>query len=204
MTKECKTTQNNDKKHKDLSEKPIFNDLKLKLNEVTVPVVLTEDMKEILMPLGLNKENIRYWKFPYASKKVPIVFMGVETNKEDLCRKYFNDTVSDYLKQHKRDEKLLSLDEMLDSEFDDNKKGIDPTGNNESNETIFYELLYNELINKLNTIDPKMAICIDMIIKGFKTKEILEKLDLGVAKTQGYEFIKKTKHTAKIIIEEIY
>lgn len=49
--------------------------------EVLVPVVLDEEMKKTLEPMGLNKENAEKWKFPYASEKVTIVFIPVEEAK---------------------------------------------------------------------------------------------------------------------------
>ncbi|MDZ5550109.1 hypothetical protein U1294_08570, partial [Enterococcus cecorum] len=56
------------------------------------------------------------------------------------------------------------------------------------------------LLNKLSQIDDKMSQCINMLAKGYKKREILESLDLGLAKTQGYEFIKKAQNLSKKII----
>ncbi|BFQ95714.1 helix-turn-helix transcriptional regulator [Enterococcus cecorum] len=57
-----------------------------------------------------------------------------------------------------------------------------------------------DLLNKLSQIDDKMSQCINMLAKGYKKREILESLDLGLAKTQGYEFIKKAQNLSKKII----
>lgn len=185
------------KNYVDLSKQTTFNGKKAEENEVIIPVVFNEEMKITLRPLGLNKAYVRTWKFPNTSMKVPVVFMAVEPKQAAACWKHFNSEVSRYLKQYETDENLLSLDKMLDDIADDDKRGYDPTGTTKYDDIHLYEILLSELLENLMKLDPKMALCIEMLTQGYKKGEILEALELGVAKTQGYEFIKKAQELAK-------
>lgn len=188
------------KTYVNLSKQTTFNGKKVEENEVIVPVVFNEEMEITLRPLGLNKANVRKWKFPNTSMKVPVVFMAVDPTQEAACWKYFNNEVSRYLKQYDFDENIISLDKMLDDIVDEDKRGFDPTGSTKYDDLYLYEILLAELLEKIMRIDPKMALCIEMLTQGYKKGEILEALELGVAKTQGYEYIKKAQEIAKKMI----
>ena len=90
--------------YKDFSNRKPYNDIPCKPGEVLVPVVLDEEMKKTLDPMGLNKENAEKWKFPYASEKVTVVFIPVDEKKKDVSMKLFNRQVSDYLGRNTKDE----------------------------------------------------------------------------------------------------
>lgn len=187
-------------KYENIQGEKTFNGKQAVENEVIVPVVLTESMKMTLKPHGLKKEYVRYWKIRNVTKKVPIVFMSVSKDEEEASIKFFNFEIKEYLNQYSKDEALISLDSLLNDLNDSDKQGYDPTGTTKINDDYFYDLLLLDLLNKLSQIDDKMSQCINMLAKGYKKREILESLDLGLAKTQGYEFIKKAQNLSKKII----
>ena len=60
------------------------------------------------------------------------------------------------------------------------------------------------LIDDLNELDENFGRIIQLLSDGYKKGEILEMVDLGTEKTQGYAFIKKAQKTAKEIYDKKY
>ena len=81
---------------KSYTEQVPFNNIPCTSNEVLAPVVLTDDMKEMLKHRGLDPKNIRSWKFPYTMKVVPVAFIQVRTDEIENTIKYFNNQVNEY------------------------------------------------------------------------------------------------------------
>lgn len=185
----------------DLSKEVAFNGEPCSENEVLVPVILSEDMRKTLMTAGFKQEYAKTWRFPGTSQKVPVAFVPWPKESKEEGIKEFNRQVSDYLKRFKRDTNLVSLDEIFDNINDEDKKSKDPTGTRKFDSSLEYEILLADVISELNKINSKMAMCIDMLTQGYKKCEILECLELGVAKTQGYEFIKNDQKLAKKMID---
>lgn len=184
-------------KYENIQNEKTFDGKQASENEVIVPVLLSENMRMTLKPRGLKKEYVRYWKIRNITKKIPVVFIAVDKDEEETCIKFFNSEIKEYLTQYSKDEQLISLDSLMSDLNASDKRGYDPTGTTKTSDDYFYEALLFDLLNKLSKIDDKMCQCINMLVEGYKKREILESLNLGVAKTQGYEFIKKTQELSK-------
>ena len=60
------------------------------------------------------------------------------------------------------------------------------------------------LVSDLSEQDEIMGKIIRLLADGFQKKEILDKVDLGKGKTQGYAFIEKAQKAALKIYNEKY
>jgi len=60
------------------------------------------------------------------------------------------------------------------------------------------------LIDELASQDENMGKIMKLLFDGYQKKEILEKVNLGKGKTQGYEFISKTQRLAKELYDKNY
>lgn len=99
-------------------------------------------------------------------------------------------------KEMKVTQEELSLDEFLDNIDDEDGKGFDPTGTTENEGKAMLLMAIEILINELSSQDENMGKIIKLLADGFQKKEILDQVDLGKGKTQGYAFIEKTQKIA--------
>ena len=191
------TIKEKDNFHKDFSNRKPYNDIPCRTGEVLVPVVLDEEMKKTLEPMGLNKENAEKWKFPYASEKVTVVFIPVEERKKDVSMKLFNKQVSDYLGRNIKDEwdELLSTDKFLEDAEDEDGAGFDPTGSTVKEDFELLKTMIFDLIEEAKEMNPKYGRVLELLATDHDKGEIVSELKLG--KSQGYDVIKKAQAFAK-------
>ena len=196
---------NKDKFYRDFSNRKPFNNIPCKADEELVPVVLNDDVRITLKQAGLDWDNIESWRFPHASKLVPVAFVPNKKGNMDTWMKWFNSEVECYLKHNPDSEAdVLSLDEFLENINDEKGKGFDPTGNTKNEDTALLTMTFNMLIADLTEQDAKMGKIINLLAEGYQKKEILGKVALGKGKTQGYAFIEKTQKIAKDIYDKNY
>ena len=183
--------------YKDFSNRKSYNDIPCKPREVLVPVVLDEEMKKTLEPMGLNKKNAEKWKFPYASEKVTVVFVPVAEEKKDVSMKLFNRQVSDYLGRNTKDEwdELLSTDKFLEDAEDEEGTGFDPTGSSVREDFELLKTMIFDLIEEAKQMNPKYGRVLELLAADYDKGEIVSELKLG--KSQGYDIIKKAQAFAK-------
>ena len=115
----------------------------------------------------------------------------------DVYMKFFNSEVERFLK-HKDEEQSddLSLEKFLEDIDDEDGEGFDPTGTTENEDKAFVMMVFELLIEELEAQDVNMGKIIRLLADGFQKKEILDQVDLGKGKTQGYAFIEKTQKIA--------
>lgn len=190
--------------YRDFSNRKSFNNIPVGADEELVPAVLTKDMQKTLIHLGLDKENAETWTFPHG-KKVPVVFIPNRKGLMDVYMKIFNSEVERYLK-HKDEVQTedLSLDRFLEDIDDEDGNGFDPTGTTAYEDEAFLMQVFDMLVEDLSKQDENMGKIISLLAEGFQKKEILEKLNIGKGKTQGYAFIEKTQKIALKIYNEKY
>ena len=183
--------------YKDFSNRKPHNDIPCRTGEVLVPVVLDEEMKKTLEPMGLNKENAEKWKFPYASEKVTVVFIPVEEAKKEVSMKIFNKQVSDYLGRNTKDEwdELLSVDKFLEDAEEEDEVGFDPTGSTAREDFELLKTMIFDLIKEAKEMNPKYGKVLELLAADYGKGEIVSELKLG--KSQGYDVIKKAQAFAK-------
>lgn len=192
-----------------LCEQTSFNGVPCEENEVLLPVVLSEDMVETLKCSGFNKKYAKTWKFRGVKKKVPVAFVPWAKELEEEGIKLFYEQVSDYLKRFDYDKNVVSLDELEESEKEDdslNKKRKrfkkDPLGTRKFDEAEIYKYALAYLLKRLEEIDPTYAEYIFWKEQGYNKKEVLEILNLGVKKSQAYDIIKKIEKKTHEIMDE--
>ena len=193
-----------DEFYRDFSNRKSFNGVACGADEELVPVVLTADMKETLKPAGLIYDYVETWTFP-GGKKIPVVFIPNKKGFMDIYMKFFNSEVERYIKhidEVKSDD--LSLDKFMEDNDDEDGNGYDPTGTTENEYKAFLMMMFEMLVSELEARDVNMAKIIRLLADGFQKKEILEKVDLGKGKTQGYAFIEKTQKIALKLYNEKY
>ena len=117
--------------------------------------------------------------------------------------KFFNSEVERFLK-HMDEEQTddLSLDKFLEDIDDEDGSGFDPTGTTENEDKAFIMMVFELLVEELEAQDVNMGKIIRLLADGFQKKEILDQVDLGKGKTQGYAFIEKTQKIALKIYNE--
>lgn len=193
-----------DKHYRDFSNRKAFNNVPVGAHEELVPMVLTEEMKTTLKPMGLDYKNVETWTFPYG-KKVKVFFASNKKGSMDVYMKTFYAEVERYLK-HKDEEHIdaLSLDKFLEDTTDGDYNGFDPTGTTDYDDKAQSLMILEELIEDVEAKDANMGKIIRLLYEGFKKNEILKKVDLGKAKTQGYVFIEKTQKITLEIYNEKY
>lgn len=193
-----------DKHYRDFSNRKAFNNVPVGAHEELVPMVLTEEMKTTLKPMGLDYKNVETWTFPYG-KKVKVFFASNKKGSMDVYMKTFYTEVERYLK-HKDEERIdaLSLDKFLEDTNNDDYNGFDPTGTTDYDDKEQSFMILDELIEDVEAKEANMGKIIRLLFEGFKKNEILKKVDLGKGKTQGYAFIGKTQKIALEIYNEKY
>ena len=183
--------------YKDFSNRRPYNDIPYRTGEVLVPIVLDEEMKKTLEPMGLNKENAEKWKFPYASEKVTVVFIPVEEVKKEVSMKLFNKQVSDYLDRNTKTEwdELLSIEKFLEDTEDEDRASFDPTGSTAREEFEVLKTMIFDLIEEAKEMNPKYGRVLELLATDHDKGEIVSELKIG--KSQGYDVIKKAQAFAK-------
>lgn len=190
--------------YRDFSNRKSFNNRPVGDDEELVPAVLTNEMKTTLKPMGLDYRNVETWTFPHG-KKVPVVFIANKKGFMDIYMKFFNEEVERFLKnKDKESSSDLSLDKFLEDIDDEDGEGYDPTGTTENEDKAFMMMVFELLIEELEAQDVNMGKIIRLLAEGFQKKEILEKIDLGKGKSQGYAFIEKTQKVALKLYNEKY
>lgn len=193
-----------DEFYRDFSNRKSFNNVACGKDEELVPAVLTAEMKVTLKPMGLIYDNVETWTFP-GNKKVPVVFIPNKKGFMDIYMKFFNGEVERYLKHTDEvDSDDLSLDKFMEDIDDEDGNGYDPTGTTENEDKAFLMMVFEMLVSELEAQDVNMGKIIRLLSDGFQKKEILEKVDLGRGKTQGYAFIEKTQKIALKLYNEKY
>lgn len=190
--------------YRDFSNRKSFNNFPVGADEELVPAVLTKEMKETLKPLGFDSENVETWTFLHG-KKVPVVFIPNKKGFMDVYMKFFNSEVERYLKHTDEiQSEDLSLDKFLEDIDDEDGNGFDPTGTTANEDEAFLMQVFDMLVTDLSEQDENMGKIIRLLADGFQKKEILEKVNIGKGKTQGYSFIEKTQKIALKIYNEKY
>jgi len=193
-----------DEFYRDFSNRKSFNGVPCSTDEELVPAVLTAELKETLKSTGFIYDNVETWTFP-GGKKITVVFIPNKKGFIDIYMKFFNSEVERYLK-HKEEIKSedLSLDKFLEDIDDKDGNGFDPTGTTALEDEAFLMQIFDMLVSDLSEQDENMGKIIKLLAEGFQKKEILDKLDIGKAKTQGYAFIEKTQKIARDIYDNKY
>ena len=191
--------------YRDFSNRTSFNGKPCGDNEVLVPVLLNDEMKETLKPMGLDYDNAETWHYPHANLPVIVVFIPVEEGQKEAAMSYFHKEVSDYLKGKSSNiSDSISLDAILEGRDDDEKRTIDPTGTTEEEEKYLLMDTLKMLIADVTEHDETMGKIVALLAAGLQKNEILDSVDVGKKKTQGYEFINKTQKYAKELFMEKY
>lgn len=191
--------------YRNFSNRKPFNNVHCTADEELVPVVLNDDVRVTLKQAGLDWDNVESWHFPHSKEVVPVAFVPNKKGHMDTWMKWFNSEVERYLKHNPDSETdVLSLDEFLDNINDEDCEGHDPTGTTENEDKAFLIMTINMLIADLAAQDEKMGKIIILLAEGYQKKDILEKVDLGRGKTQGYAFIEKTQELAKELYDKNY
>lgn len=119
--------------------------------------------------------------------------------------KWFNSEVKLYLQHSSEvDSDDLSLDQFLEDIDDEDSKGFDPTGNTKDEDEAWARIILELLIKDLSAIDKNMGKVFKFLYEDYSGKEILEKIDFTKGKSQGYEFITKTRKTAQELYNKKY
>ena len=192
--------------YRDFSNRVSFNGAVCRADEVLAPVVVDDDYKGYLRTFGLKWDNVETWHFPYSAEGVPVAFIPVKKDEFDGTMKYFNGQVSRYLKRFTKGEwdQFLSIDEMLEAAEDDDKKGYDPTSTTDNEDRAFLDMVFNMLLEDLSNQDPNYRKIISLLADGYKKGEVLDMVNLGKGKTQGYSFIEKAQKAAKELYVKKY
>lgn len=191
--------------YRDFSNRKPFNSVPCTIDKELVPVVLNDDVRVTLKQAGLDWDNVESWHFPHTSELVPVAFVPNKKGHMDSWMKWFNSEAERYLKHNPDSEAdVLSLDEFLDNINDEDGEGYDPTGTTENEDKAFLIMTINMLIADLAAQDEKMGKIISLLAEGYQKKDILDKVDLGRGKTQGYAFIEKTQKLAKKLYDKNY
>lgn len=192
--------------YRDFSNRVSFNGAACRANEVLAPIVVDDDYRDYLRVLGLNWNNVETWHFPHCAEGVPVAFIPVRQNEFDCAMRYFNSQVRRFFTRFTKGmwEAFLSIDEMLEAAEDNDKKGFDPTGTTDNEDRAFLGMLFSMLVNELCNLDPNYGKIISLLAEGYNRKEVLDMIDIGKGKTQGYSFIKKAQKVAKELYVKKY
>ncbi len=192
--------------YRDFNNRTSFNGTVCRADEVLAPVVVDDDYRDYLKELGLKWDNIETWHFPHSNGGVPVAFIPVKADEKERTLKYFNGQVNRYLKRFTKTkwDELESIDEMLDAAADDDKKGYDPTGTTANEDSAFLDMVFKMLIEELNGLNKNYGRIIELLADGSDKGEILDQINLGKGKTQGYAFISKVQKLAKKLYEKNY
>ena len=194
-----------DKNYRDFSNRTAYNGYHLLKGEILVPAVLNDEMKDTLKEYNLNYDNAETWHLRNG-KRIPVVFIPTKDTPDAITKaiKVFNIEAKRYLTGS--DEWScgdVSLDKLREDEKDEDRKGYDPTASTKNEDNAFTLLVLRDLIDDLNKLDKRMGKIIELLYDDAMKKDILQTVDLGKGKTQGYTFIGKTQKAAqKLYIDQ--
>ena len=186
--------------YSDFSNRKPFNNIPCRKDEVLAPVVVDDDYRDYLKDLGLDWNNVETWHYQHG-RTVPVAFIQVKAVEKDSAIAYFKRQTTRYLKQHEKTQwdDFVSIDDLLAAADDDDREGYDPTGTTENEDNAFLEMTFDMLVEELNKQNPVYGRIIRLLKDGYTKGEILDQVDLGKEKTQGYDYIKKVQLIAKEI-----
>ncbi len=189
-----------DVNYKDFSKRKPYNNIPCNSDEVLVPFVVTG--KGLLTREHIDENNMETWNF--KGHRIRVAFAPVKADKKDTYMKeFFNEQVSEYLKRHLRNDDL-SLDTMRDALYAEDESGFDPTGTTQNEDDAFFGIWFQEYLEDLKYIDPKLARCIELLSQGCTKGEVIEELGLDKKKSQAYAYVKKAQFTAYEIYVKNY
>lgn len=139
------------------------------------------------------------------AKEFPLYLFQTKKGKLEAYMKFFYGEVERYIKH--LDEIVSdnhSLDEFLEEIDDEDGQGFDPTGTTENEDIAFLMMTIKELIHEVSIKYPKADKILNLIIDGYRKKEILDQVDLGRGKAQAYSYIDKIQKYAKGLYDEKY
>ena len=192
------------KYYRDFSNRKSCNNAPCAPGEVLVPAVLNAEVRSTIKE-SLDIKNVETWHFPYASKKIPVIFAPVEESRKDAAMKIFNHEAECFLKhQIIKPLDALSLDKFQEDAESDDEKGFDPAFTTKAMDDLMVRLTLEDLIKDLNELNPLYGQIFLMLYDGFSKKEILEKANIGKGKTQGYAFIDEVQAAARELYTKHY
>ena len=192
------------KYYRDFSNRKSFNNVPCAPGEVLVPAVLNAEIRATIKE-NLDTKNVETWHFPYASEKIPVIFVPVQESWKEAALKIFNHETECFLK-HKVIKPLdaLSLDKLQSDAESDDEKGFDPAVTTKAMDDLMAHLTLEDLIRDLNELNPLYGQVFLMLYEGFSKKEILEKANTGKGKSQGYAFIEEARAAAQKLYIKFY
>jgi hypothetical protein len=195
-----------DKNYNDFSNRKPFNNIPCRPEEVLVPVVVDDEMKITLKNAGLIWDNLESWHFPYSSQRVPVAFIQVDAHQKEFAMKDFNTQARAYLNRYSQsfDDACLSLDQFLEDAEREDSTGFNPTGSTLNEDNAFSYVILDMLVDNLNQQNPLYGQVFRMLFDGYKKGEILDEINLGTEKSQGYGFIKKVQKAAGTLYNKHY
>lgn len=180
---------------KSYTEQVSFNNIPCNEGETLAPVVAAGEMKEMLKLKGLDPKNVRSWKFPHAKKVVPVAFIQVRIDEMENAVKYFNKQVNTYLNGERNPfYGMLSIEEMLEKQDDDDENGFDPTAVCTAEEDRYALFLLDDLVDHLNSINPLFGKAFLLIYYG-RDKGVAAEV-FGGKKSRNYEKVNEVLHLA--------
>ena len=185
--------------YRDYSNRTSFNGRPCSPEQELVPVVLSNEMRRVLMKKGFNEANAESWTI--GRTEVPVAFIPiVKGQKNDYFRDIFNKDVKRFITDNANDlSGLASLDEILEKVDDEDESAWDPTGTTHYDDLQLGLSVIEMLIEDVAAMNPDMRKIIRLLSDGYNKKEILKMVKLGKGKTQGYAFIEKAQSLAKEI-----
>ena len=186
-------------RYRDFGNRTSFNGRPCSPDQELVPVVLSNEMRRVLMKKSFNEANAESWTI--GKTEVPVAFIPIDKgNKKEYFKEIFNRDVKRFITDNVDDlSGLASLDEILDKVNDDDESAWDPTGTTHYDDLQLGLSVIKMLIDDVAAKNPDMGKIIRLLADGYQKKEILEKVKLGKGKTQGYAFIEKAQSLAKEI-----
>lgn len=193
-----------DNHYRDFSNRKPCNNVTCAPGEVLVPAVLNAEIRATIKE-NLDTKNVETWHFPYASEKVPVIFVPVQESRKEAALKIFNHEAECFLKhQIIKPLDALSLDKLQGDAESDDEKGYDPAFTTKAMDDLMARLTLDDLIRDLNELNPLYGQIFLMLYEGFSKKEILEKANTGKGKSQGYEFIEEARAAAQKLYTKHY
>ena len=199
-------TKTRNSNYDDFSNRNPYNGIPCRPGQVLVPVVADEEMTTTLKPYGLIWDNLESWTFPRSAEKVPVAFIQVEESEKEAAMRDFNGQAHRYLCRFKKtaEDDHLSLEKFAEDAESEDGEGYDPTGSTRNEDDAFTLLVVDMLVEDLNKQDPLYGQIFRMLFDGDKKKDILNEVDLGREKSQGYAFIKKVQEEAAKLYNKSY
>lgn len=190
--------------YRDFSNRKPFNNIPCKEDEELVPVVLNDDVKATLKSAGLDWNNVETWHFPHSSKKIPVAFVPNSKGNMDTWMKWFNEEAKRFIQDNPMDKcENLSLDKFIEDMSDDDKNSFDPTATTAYEDLAETLRTIDILVDSLSSQNVVYGNILRLIIEGYDKKEVLDMVDTGKGKTQGYALITTVLEMAKDLYDEM-